>query len=173
MNPVVTKNIARFISIFLIQVLVLKRIDFSFGSFDYVHLLIYPLTILLLPIKTSRAIVLVIAFIIGILIDMFYNSPGVHASALVFTAFLRGFILNILEPYEGYNTDDSPTIETMGIGWFLSYFSILLFAHCLWYFSVDAFSFVYFFDIALSTIFTFIPSILLILVLQLLFKPKY
>ena len=173
MNPVLVKNIVRFITIFLVQVLVLKRVDLSIGTFNYIHIIIYPLIILLLPIRTSRAVILVLSFILGIMIDLFYNSPGIHASAMVFTGFLRGIVLSILEPYEGYNTDDSPTLDTLGIGWFLSYFSILLFAHCFWYFSVEAFSFIYFFDIALNTIFTFIPSILLILVLQLLFKPKY
>ncbi len=173
MNPVLIKNILRFIGILLIQTLVLARVDLSIGSFAFIHLIIYPYVIFLLPFKTSRVLLLLLSLIVGLFIDMFYNSPGVHASAMVLSGYLRGYVLDALEPYEGYNSADSPTLATMGIGWFMSYTSILLFFHLFMYFSVEAFSFVYLFDIVLNTIFSFIPSIILILLLQLLFKSKY
>ncbi len=173
MSPVLIRNIIRFASILTIQVLGLSRIDLTSGDFSYVHLLIYPYALLLLPINTNKVFSLVIALFTGLFVDMFYNSPGVHASALVFTMYMRSMVINFLEPYEGYNTGVSPTMTNLGFSWFVSYISILLFGHLLFYFSIEAFSFIYFFDILLNTIFSFIPSMILILLLQILFKPKH
>lgn len=173
MNPVVVKNILRFAGILLMQALILSRVDLAIGSFAFIHLIIYPYVIFLLPFKTPQALILILSLVVGLFLDMFYNSPGVHSAAMVLSGYLRQFILNALEPYEGYNAADSPTLGTMGFGWFMTYMSILFFIHLLMYFSVDAFSFVYLFDIVLNTIFSFIPSIVLILLLQLLFKSKY
>lgn len=173
MNPVIVQNIIRAFAIFLLQTVVLNRVDLTIGSFSFIHILIYPYLIILLPIRTPRPLMMIIGFIFGLCLDMFYNSPGVHAAALVFTAYIRAYILKFLEPYEGYNATDSPTLYTLGLGWFMGYSSIILILHLFFYFSIEAFSFVYFFDIVLNTIFSFIPSIVLIIVFQLLFKSKY
>jgi hypothetical protein len=126
----------------------------------------------MMPLKTPKPLVLVLAFIYGLLIDHFYNSPGVHASALVFTAYIKGLILKFLEPFEGYSADDHPTIRKMGLTWYMSFVSILLFLHCFFYFSVESFSFVYIFDIIMNTIFSFIASFSIILLIQFIFRPK-
>lgn len=169
---VILSNVWRFIFIFLFQILICVRIDLTYGNFNYIHLIVYPLAIIMLPLKTPKALVLVIAFFYGLLIDNFYNSPGVHAAAMVFTAYIKGLILKFLEPFEGYSADDYPTVRKMGLTWYMSFVSILLFIHCFFYFSVEAFSFIYFFDIIMNTIFSFIPSFSIILLIQLIFRPK-
>lgn len=172
MNSVVIKNIIRFFSLAIFQVLIFKRVAFNWGDFAFIHFIVYPLFIILLPIKLPRPLVIFLGFLIGIFIDFFYDSPGIHASAGVFTGYARGLILDLLEPYEGYNVNDSPTIETMGISWFMSYASILLGLHLLYYFSVEAFSFVYIFEIAMNTIFSFIASFIILMLFLLIFRPK-
>ncbi|MBK9255511.1 MAG: hypothetical protein IPM42_08495 [Saprospiraceae bacterium] len=173
MNKVVSVNIIRFFIIILAQVLIFKRISFSTEGLGYAHFLIYPLFILLLPVKTPKGVLLILAFITGLIVDIFYDSIGIHASALVFTAYIRNLFIALLEPYEGYNTDDSPTLKTMGIGWFVSYISICLFIHLFFYFSVEAFSFVFILDIFLNTVFSFFPSLIVIVLSQYIFKTKY
>lgn len=164
--------IRRFLIIFILQVLVLKRVNISWEEFHYIFLFIYPLFILLLPIKISRSVQLLIAFIFGLGIDMFYDSPGLHTAALLFTSFIKKYILKFLEPVEGYTTDSSPTAHKYGFSWFIIYTSILLFIHLLVYFSLEAFSFVYFFEIILKTIFSFIFSQIILLVYILILNPK-
>lgn len=173
MNRTLIVNIVRFILLALIQVLVLKRVNLVWGDFRYVHLLIYPLFIILLPLKTNETLVVFLGFLMGLTMDIFYDSIGVHASALVFTAFIRKFILKVLEPFEGYHVEEVPSAFKMGFLWFLSYSSILMVLHLLFYFSVEAFSFVYYVDIILKTIFSFVFSLLLILIHQLIFRTKH
>ena len=173
MNRVVLINGLRFIFLLLIQTLILRSVTFDWYNFGFVHILIYPLFILLLPIKTPRALVLSLAFLMGIGVDMFYDSLGVHASALVFTAYMRNVIMKILEPYGGYNVEDSPTIRNFGVGWFFTYSAILMFVHIFFYFCVEAFSFVYIFEIMMNTIFSFAISIIIIFIVELILRPKY
>ncbi|MBK8517440.1 MAG: hypothetical protein IPL55_14490 [Saprospiraceae bacterium] len=173
MNRVVQTNLIRFILIFLAQIWIFKQITFSLGGVANIHFLIYPMAILLLPIKTSKTILLILAFVLGMTLDMFYDSPGVHAAALVFTAYIRNIVIALLEPFAGYNIDDVPTIKQLSLGWFVSYVSITLFIHIFVYFSIEAFSFVFFFEIFLNTIFSFIVTFIVIIILQFIFRTKY
>lgn len=156
-----------------LQILVFKRIDISIGNFSYLHLLVYPLFIMLLPIKTPKILVLLISFFFGLSMDMFYNSPGVHAGALVFMGFIRSYLLRIIEPTEGYTGESTPTIFKMGITWFLVYASVQLFLHHIVYFSFEAFSYVYLMEILLRTIFSFIASLILLMIFMILTNPRY
>lgn len=172
-SNVIYANVWRFVFYFFFQVIICRRLDLSIGDFNYIHLLVYPLPVFMLPMKTPRALALILAFVYGMLIDGFYNSPGVHAAALVIATYIKSIILRFLEPFEGYNTDDYPTIHKMGMSWFVSFTSILLLLHCFAYFSIEAFSFVYFFQIFMNTIFSFMISMVVLILLQLIFRPKY
>ncbi|MCZ2102498.1 MAG: hypothetical protein LC107_13285 [Chitinophagales bacterium] len=173
MNKYIVPNLLRILILFLVQILVFKQITFTLDNKIFVHFLIYPLAILQLPIKTPRMVLLLVAFILGIGLDVFYDSLGIHAAALVLTAYIRGIIIAMIEPYEGYNVNDVPTIRNFGIGWFVYYLSLALIIHIFVYFSIEAFSFVYFFEIMLNSIFSFIVSFIVIMLSQLIFRPKF
>nr|MBS0037895.1 hypothetical protein [Saprospiraceae bacterium] len=85
------------VGLLVFQIFIFKNINFGWGDFHYVHILIYPLLILILPINTSRVYLMIIAFVVGIILDLFYLSPGIHSAALVFMAFIRQPVLNLLE----------------------------------------------------------------------------
>jgi len=167
MNEVVKYGI-RFLVIFLFQVLILKRVDINPGDSSYIHLIIYPLFIFILPISTPKSLVVALGFFMGLMIDMFYDSPGVHASALCFTAFIRSFVLRILESADGYTTSTIPSMKDFGISGFIIYASILLGLHLIFYFSIEAFSFVFLGEILLRTIASFIVSIILLILIQII-----
>ena len=173
MNRKVLLNVSRFIILLLLQVLVFRRISMFWGGFTYVHFMVYPLFILLLPIRLPPVVVVLLSFLMGISVDIFYDSPGVHAAASVFLGYVRNAIIKLLEPYEGYNMEDSPTLKTMGLSWFMSYQALTLIIFLFTYFSIEAFSFVYIFDIILDTIFTFIASFIVLLIMQFVFRTKY
>lgn len=172
MSRAVIANIIRFIGILLVQGLVLKRVSMGWEDFPYVHILLYPVFILLLPFRTPRPLVILLAFAMGMLVDLFYNTPGVHASASVFTAFIRPFILYRLEPRGGYTASHAPNRDKMGWNWFMRYASFLMAFHLFFYFSVESFTFVYIVTILLKTVFSFFASMLFILSFMQVFNPK-
>ena len=85
MSSTVIINIARFIILLLMQVVVFNRIDL-FGLADPYH---YILFIILYPVNGNRALLLVSSFLLGLFIDMFTNSGGVHAAASLVLAYVR------------------------------------------------------------------------------------
>ncbi len=171
MNSIILVNILRFVGLLLLQGLVFKNIGVGWETFPYLHIIVFPLFILLLPVRTPTTLVIFLAFLLGISVDFLYDTLGVHASAAVFTGFVRSLILKMLEPRGGYNMSYSPTIARMGLGWFVQYVAILMFAHIFFYYSVEAFTFVYIVDILLKTIVSFLASMVFIMIFQLLFNP--
>src|SRR5690349_12804375 len=99
MNKDNVKAILRAIIILLLQVLVLKRIGLSSQwLWQHGHLFLYPVLVLLMPFRWSRHSVILLGFLIGLVIDLFYDTVGVHAFALTGMAYARGVLLAWLEP---------------------------------------------------------------------------
>ena len=171
MNKAV-KNILRIILFVAMQVLIFKHISLGGEEFRYFHLLIYPVAIILLPIDTPKTAVLLIAFSTGLAVDMFYDSPGLHASALVLMAFLRPYTLRALAPDTGYSKVAYPVASSFGLLWYLQYAGFLLFVFLFTYFSLEAFTLYYIWSILLKTFFSFIASFALLILHQILFNPK-
>lgn len=159
------KNIGRFILLLLLQVLIVKNIHLGryFIFFPYI------LFIMLLPFNTSKPLVLVVAFVYGLCIDLFYDTQGMHASACVFMAFARGFILKLLSPREGYEENHKPTLAYMGNAWFTSYALFLIFSHHLALFYLEAFSFHEFFRTLLRVLCSTVATFAFVYMLQFLF----
>ena len=172
MNSIVIRQGWRILLLVLLQVMIFSRISPDYGIFIYIGVIIYPIFIILLPIKTPHALAVFLGFIVGLVIDYFYNSIGVHASACVFTAFIRPYILDALAPRTGYTVNQSPSKKSMGINWFLIYSSIILFIHLFTYYSVEAFTFVYIGDIFLRTFFSFVVSMFFVVAYQYIFDPE-
>ncbi len=171
MNNTIVTNVWRFIGLVLLQGLVFRNVGAGWENFPYLNIILFPIFILLLPLRLPKTTVILLGFLIGIAVDFFYNSMGLHASAAVFTAFMRPFVLNILEPRGGYNMNYSPTASRMGLNWFLRYAAILMFLHLFFYFSAEAFTFVYIVDILAKTMISFVVSMVFILIYQLLLNP--
>lgn len=170
MNKIWTTNLIRFILYISLQVLVLKEISLGSGNHNYVYILIYQVAILTLPIQIPPFFVIGVAFLTGFTVDLFYLSPGVHAGACLWMALFRPLVFRMLEPKNGYQTDMSPTINDLGVVWFSKYAGILLFIFFLSYFTLEVFTFVYFGEILLKTILSFLVSSIIILLLQLFFS---
>lgn len=173
MNPEILRHIIRGVLIIFVQVLILKRL--STGSswlWEHADIFIYPVIILLLPIRMARQYVTLIGFFIGLLLDMFYDTVGIHAFALTATAYARGLLLAYLEPRGGYTITMSPTRNSMGLNWLLTYTAISYFIHVLVFYIAEIFTFVFIGQILIKTILAFILSMTVVMGYHLLFNPR-
>jgi len=161
----VLKNIGRFTVLVLLQVLIVKNINLGryFIFFPYV------LFILLLPFNTPKPLTLVLAFVLGLSIDMFYDTQGMHASACLTMAFVRSIVLELFAPREGYDEQLKPTITYMGVGWFSSYAVILILIHHFVLFYIEAFTFHEFFRTLLRVLGSTVATFGFIYLMQFLF----
>lgn len=171
MNNIVLINALRFIGLLLFQGLILRRMELNGGWWDYIHILLYPLFIILLPLRTPRTLAVAASFALGILVDLFYYTPGLHASVSTFMGYARQWILALMKPRGGYNVNYSPTLVRFGPRWFYRYAAIFLALYLFFYFSVEAFTFVYLGRILLNTLASFIVSFFFLFAYIRIFKP--
>lgn len=172
MNNVITQNIFRLFFFVLIQAVVLQQAKLGGATFNYISLFLYPLFLLLLPLKTPKISLVLIGFGLGLLIDACYNSPGVHTAACLVTAIIRPLVLAVFEPREGYNVSLGLNVNSYGPVWFLKYAGVLLFIHLLIYFILEIFTPVYFLEIIGRTFASFLFSLFLIMMYMVIARPK-
>ena len=163
---VALQNILRFIFLILLQVFILDNIQFM----GYINPMIYVLFILSLPVRFPKWALLILAFIMGLIIDVFSNTAGMHSFALVFAAFLRTPVINIFTSIdEGSNPNNS--FHTFGVSAYVKYVVILVLIHHFILFFIESFSFLHLTLLIPKIIFSSTVTILLILGLQ-SFKSK-
>jgi hypothetical protein len=146
----------------LVQVLLLKNVVLFNISFCF----LYVAFILLLPVDINKLILMLIAFVLGFTIDLFYDSLGMHAMALVMVAYLRNYWLAIITPQGGYDSGSGPTLAANGLQWFLVYALPLIFVHHAVLFFVEAAGFTLFWYTMLKTITSLLFTVIVMLLLQ-------
>ncbi len=130
-------NIFQVISFFIYlfyQVLILKNIVLFNTAFCF----LYVAYLFFLPVDTNPIILMLAGLIMGVAIDVFYDSLGLHAFACVFVMFIRTSWLNLITPQGGYSPNDTPSIGTHGLQWFLIYTLPLVFIHHSLLFFIEA-----------------------------------
>ncbi len=164
------KNIIRFILFILIQVFVLDRVHLHQMVTPY----IYFLFILWLPFKMKRTWLMLLAFLLGSTLDSFRHQPGFHAAACVLIAYVRPFLINILIPQEGSETNYSePSMTSMGgLLPYTIYVGFFSFLHNAWLFLLEAWQFGNFWYFLVKTILSTAVCILLIIITDLVFVRK-
>jgi hypothetical protein len=121
------KNIIRFILFILVQVYVLSQIP---PLHQFISPYLYFLFILWLPFTTSRFSLLLVSFLLGITLDYFLGTPGLHAAPCVLVAYLRPFLINILISQEGAELNYAePSIKSMGFAPYSLYVLVFTFIH--------------------------------------------
>ena len=158
-------NIIRFILLALFQVLVLNNIEFL----GYVNPFLYILFLLSLPVHTPRWLTLVLAFVLGLTIDAFSNTMGMHAFSTVLAAFFRLAIINLFISIEEGN-NPTPSFHTFGLSAYLKYLVLIVLIHHTTLFLLEAFSLLNFWILSTKIILSSLVTILLIVGYQLLNK---
>ncbi|MDR1154732.1 MAG: rod shape-determining protein MreD [Bacteroidales bacterium] len=165
----VAVNIFRFALLVFLQFFVLNNIQFS----GFVNPYLYVMFLLLLPFRTTEWFMLVLAFVLGLVIDVTSATIGYHTVATIFMAYFRYHLLRFIAPHDGYEPGMSPTISSLGFSWFLRYTSILVLAHHLVLFWIESFRFGDLLPATLRALASSVFTILLIFICQFLtMRPK-
>lgn len=137
MSKTLLQFIGMFVLLVLIQVIIFNRIAlFSLGlAFVFIYFIIK------LPVNLSPAKVVFFAFLIGFVIDIFQDTPGVNALACTCLGALRRPIMRLYIPREEDIVHSTPSIRTLGASVFAKYLLTMVLAYCLLVFSIEAFTF--------------------------------
>lgn len=151
-----------------LQVLVFRNFVFFNLGFCFIYLLF----LLSLPRELSIGLGMVIALIIGLVIDLFYQTIGIHAAAGVFIMFLKPYWLNVNTPRSGYEVNDLPTIPNYGLGWFIVYALPLVLVYSLTVLFIEAGNTGLFWMILSKALVTTVITLFFVIILQYLFYSK-
>lgn len=149
-----------------LQVFVVRNLVF----FDVAFCFLYISVILFLPNTVPVSVVLITAFFIGLAVDIFSNTAGLHASACVLIAFLRSYILKILFPSRGLETELVISLEGFGTERFIRYIVIMTFVHHLFLFFVEAGTIQFFLNTSLKIVSSVIFTSLVIFLMHIYLK---
>lgn len=156
----------RFILLSGLQVLVLNHINFL----GYINPYIYILFIMLFPVKNNRTLFIFLSFLLGLTIDIFTDSGGIHAAACVSIAYVRPIVLKFSfgTIYE-YQTIKFDTVEFSSK---FTYIVIMTVIHHLILFSLEIFNISKVILTFQKTLFSSIFTIILCIMISIIFSRK-
>jgi rod shape-determining protein MreD len=118
----------------VVQLLFLRDLALFYYGFCFIYLW----AIIKAPIETPPVYLILGGFVLGWLLDTFYNTHGMHAFSTVLVAWLRPSFFKILTPANGYDERSSISLAEMKWLWFFPYVALMLFTHHLVLFLLEA-----------------------------------
>jgi rod shape-determining protein MreD len=164
MTNIALKNLGRFVLLVLLQVLVLNNIQIR--AFLVPHL--YVLFILLLPFETPRWLLLLSSFFLGLFVDLFSYTVGLHAAACTLIAFIRPLVVRVIASRQTYEPGITPGISGLGFRWFLNYTMLMVVVHHLFIYMMEEFRFSGIIDTLWKAILNAVITVVVISLTQLL-----
>ncbi len=136
MNLDFLHRLITFIILALVQSLVLNHVHL----FDVATPMVYVFFVLTFRRNSFRAGMLIWSFLLGLVVDIFSNTPGVGAASMTLMAFIQPYLLFLITPHDSAE-DMEVSMTTLGVARF-TYFSLIVsFLFCLVFFTLEVFSF--------------------------------
>ena len=127
------KGTLYFVVCVLLQVLIFNNIYFFRMATPFVYLYF----IVKLPVGMSRVKVVFFSFLIGLVIDLFGNTPGMHAAACTLAGFVRHPLIQF---FMGKDLPEgiTPSFRTFTYGGYFRYVLSLVFVQCAVLFFIES-----------------------------------
>jgi rod shape-determining protein MreD len=165
-NSTILLNIARFILLLAAQVAIFNNMTFL----GYISPFPYVLFLILYPVDANKHAIMASGFLMGLIMDMFCNSGGVHAASCLVLAYARPaifkFSFGLSYEYQTIRINDVLTPERF------SFIMISVIIHHLTLFILEVFRISNLWDILLRTFLSTIFTIILCITLIYIFKPS-
>ena len=120
--------------------------------------MLYEVITILLPFETPGWMTLILGALLGLAMDVFTETLGMHMAATVVMAYIRPYVLANFAPRDGYESGSFPRVHYYGLPWFVKYALILILVHHLVFFYLEIFRIQEFFTtllrVVLSTLFS-------------------
>ena len=157
-----------FVVLVLLQVTFLSNINLA----GYVNPFLYIYFILVLPLQTSRLQLLLLSTALGLSIDIFLNTPGLHTFATVFVAYFRNVFIYRTIPEGEIESLNGLTVYETGFWNYIKYAGSLTAVHHFLLYFLETFRLSGVLNVLINTIYSTLFTLILILLIQLLFVEK-
>jgi len=130
----------------------------------------YILFIILYPVNGNKTVLVVASFLLGLIIDMFNNSGGAHATACLVLAYFRPslfkFAFGLSYEYQTIKLNDVLTPERF------TFILLAILIHHLTLFLLETFQLTYILDTLTRTLLSTVFSIIICIIIIHLIKPN-
>ncbi len=150
------------------QVLIFNHINLG----GFVNPYVYIIFVLMLPLDIPGWASLIISFLMGLSVDIFTHTPGLHASGALVAVFVRPYIIGLISTNKDLEPGLRPTLFDMGRRWYILYSTIMVMIHHIYLFFLEALSFSHFFKTLSQALLSAATTILLAYIAQFLFYFK-
>lgn len=130
-----SRNIIVWVIVLLLQLLVLNELNVS----GYINPYLYPILIILLPFDIAGWLLLVLAAALGLFVDLFTGTLGMHMFALVLLAAIKPSIARTLS-LDRSDPGSQINLKQHGIVVAITFVGVLLFIHHFAYFLLETFA---------------------------------
>lgn len=166
MNSTLLVNIFRFVLLLAVQIIIFNNMNFL----GYISPFPYILFIILYPVNGNKSGLLIASFLLGLIMDMFSNSGGIHTTACLVLAYFRPFIFKfsfgLSYEYQTVKLNDVLTPERF------SFILLSVVIHHFTLFIFEAFQFSFLLDILLRALLSSVFTILICIIIIYLIKPN-
>ena len=166
MNSALFVNIFRFMLLLAVQIIIFNNMNFL----GYISPFPYMLFIILYPVNSNKFALLLASFCLGIIMDMFSNSGGIHTAACLVLAYYRPYLFKfsfgLSYEYQTVRLNDALTPERF------SFIFLAVLIHHLILFLLEAFSIGFLFDTLIRTLLSTIFTIIICIIIIYLIKPN-
>jgi rod shape-determining protein MreD len=161
------RHIFSLIGLLLLQVFILNNINLL----EYINPYVYIAFVFFYPLNKNRFPFLILCFLLGLSIDFFSDSGGIHAASILLIAYLRLFFI---KTYFKKLPADFPffKLETEPFGTVLLYLSTLTLIHHFIFFFLANFSFQNSVTVVINTFSSALFTLLLVLLGSFIFRKK-
>lgn len=166
MNNEVLKIAFRFVGLLALQIFLMDQINFL----GYINPMVYILFMFLYPFDNNRMLFLILAFLLGLIVDTFQDTGGAHAAASITLAFVRPFVLKLVYG-ESYLMKNIKVLTTGMDRVFLLLLLCIAIHHVMFY-SLVLFNFSQVLQLLKMTFSVGIASIIVNMTILLLIKPR-
>lgn len=156
--------IISFLLLVVVQVLLLNNLHL-FGVQAY----LYVMFIITFPISVSSKILMPISFLLGLCVDVFSGTYGVHAAATTFAAFVRPSLLRLIVPVNDATQIESLSLSKQKLN-FVGFAVVMVLLHHFALLMLEAFSFKHIGVVAVKTLLSSVYTLLLMFCLFLFQK---
>ena len=165
------KNIIWFFGLIFIQIFFIDALDFGTYS-SFFSPIIITFFILKQRLNTTVFQLLIAAFLLGFITDVFRNTLGLNTSILLLITFLKPTFLYAISSKEDIEKDVDLNIFNLGVFRFLLFFSISIFTYHLLFFILEQFSFHNFLILLFRALINTFSALLFLVFLQYIFIYK-
>ena len=163
------KQVISFILLLGFQIVVLNKVCL----WGVVTPMVYIVFIFSLPFDTPKWLVVLLGFLCGFTVDIFFGVLGFHALATLTVAFLRAGIIQLIPLHIEREEHLLPIFYDMKFIWYFQYAFYLILIHHFVYYFADMLSFQNFGKLMLIVLANTLCSLLCVFLIQILtYRPS-